>query len=43
MGEMLDSGLYGKNPEGLPGRIGGLSNEKVRPLQAMARKTVRKK
>ena len=33
--------IYGKSPEGLPGRIGGLTDEKARPLQSLAWKVVR--
>jgi hypothetical protein len=32
--------LYGKSPEGLPGAIGGLSDEEARKLQVIAWKTV---
>jgi WD40 repeat protein len=32
--------IYGKSPEGLPGEIGGLSNEAARKLQAVAWQTV---
>jgi hypothetical protein len=32
--------LYGKSPEGLPGKIGGLTDEQARPLQVIAWKTV---
>ena len=32
--------IYGKSPEGLPGKIGGLTDEQARPLQAIAWKTV---
>lgn len=34
--------LYGKSPEGLPGKIGGLTDKDARPLQAIAWKTVEK-
>jgi hypothetical protein len=32
--------IYGKSPEGLPGPIGGLTDEQARPLQTIAWKTV---
>ena len=32
--------IYGKSPEGLPGRIGGLTDEEARPLQVLAWKMV---
>lgn len=32
--------IYGKSPEGLPGKIGGLSDAQARPLQAIAWKAV---
>jgi hypothetical protein len=28
--------IYGESPEGLPGKIGRLTDEKARPLQAIA-------
>lgn len=33
--------LFGKSPEGLPGKIGGLGDEEARKLQALAWKAVR--
>ena len=35
--------IFGKSPEGLPGNIGGLTNEQARELQAIAWKTVQMK
>lgn len=32
--------IYGKSPEGLPGQIGGLTDDEARPLQAIAWKVV---
>ena len=32
--------IYGKSPEGLPGRIGGLTNDEAKRLQAIAWKSV---
>jgi hypothetical protein len=32
--------IYGQSPEGLPGRIGGLTDDQARPLQAIAWKVV---
>ena len=34
--------LYGKSPEGLPGKIGGLSDEEAKKLQTIAWETVQK-
>jgi hypothetical protein len=35
--------VYGQSPEGLPGRIGGLTDAEALPLQAMAWKTVQQR
>jgi hypothetical protein len=35
--------IYGKSPEGMPGRIGGLSDAEARPLQAVAWKIVQQR
>ncbi len=35
--------IFGKSPEGLPGSIGKLTDEKARPLQAIAWKTVQRR
>ena len=34
--------IYGRSPEGLPGRIGDLTDAAVRPLQAAAWKAVQR-
>jgi hypothetical protein len=35
--------IYGKSPEGLPGKIGGLSDQEARPLQAIAWQVVKER
>ena len=37
---MFYATIYGKSPEGLPGKIGGLTDAEARPLQRIAWQTV---